>query len=90
MSVILPIPDLFDPNNGIYTHPLSRWTRLERACSMELVFPDGSGGGHLDCGLQIQGAPARPAKTPNDSFRRRRRLKGRYGPTSKLRSSRIV
>jgi Lamin Tail Domain/CotH kinase protein/Chitobiase/beta-hexosaminidase C-terminal domain/Concanavalin A-like lectin/glucanases superfamily/Immunoglobulin I-set domain len=73
MSLMLPIPSLFDPNTGIYTHPLTHddgagdW---ERACSMELIFPDGSADTQIDCGVQIQGGSSRsPSKDPKHSFR---------------------
>jgi len=78
MSIIIPIPDLFDPDNGIYTHPQNRSVGWERACSMELVFPDGSNGAQIDCGLQIQGGTQRdPAKNAKHSFRVN--FKGDYG-----------
>lgn len=78
MSIIIPIPDLFDPDNGIYTHPQNRSVGWERACSMELVFPDGSAGAQIDCGLQIQGGTQRdPAKNAKHSFRVN--FKGDYG-----------
>jgi len=79
LSLILPIPDLFDPTNGIYTHPMSRGDDWERACSMELIFPDGSQGTQIDCGLQIQGGTQRdPAKNAKHSFRVT--FKNVYGP----------
>ena len=78
MSILIPIPDLFDPVLGIYTHPMNRSTGWERACSMELVFPDGSDGATTDCGLQIQGGTQRdPAKNAKHSFRVN--FKGDYG-----------
>lgn len=78
MSLVLPIPDLFDPLTGIYTHPESRGLDWERACSMELLFPDGSAGPQIDCGLQIQGGTQRdPNKNAKHSFRVS--FKGDYG-----------
>ncbi|MDB6108510.1 MAG: CotH protein, partial [Pedosphaera sp.] len=78
MSLILPIADLFDPDLGIYTHPQSRSTGWERECSMELIFPDGSPGAQIECGLQIQGGTQRdPAKNAKHSFRVN--FKGDYG-----------
>ena len=84
MSLILPIPDLFDPNTGIYTHPTNHSNtggddEWERACSMELIFPDGSPGAQIDCGLQIQGGTQRdPSKNAKHSFRVT--FKSIYGP----------
>ena len=80
-SFILPIPDLFDPLTGIYVNALQRGNGWERACSMELVFPDGSNGDTLDCGLQIQGGTQRdPAKNAKHSFRAQ--FKGDYGSST--------
>jgi hypothetical protein len=84
MSIIMPIPSLFDPNTGIYTHPDSHSNdggddEWERACSMELIFPDGSPGTQIDCGLQMQGGSSRdPSKSPKHSFRLE--FKSIYGP----------
>jgi hypothetical protein len=80
-SISMPIPDLFDPNYGIYTHPTNRSTGWERACSMELIFPDGSSGPQIDCGIQIQGGTQRdPAKNAKHSFRVQ--FKGDYGSST--------
>ncbi len=84
MSIIVPIPDLFDPNTGIYTHPEAHSNdggddEWERACSMELIFPDGSAGTQINCGLQIQGGSQRqPGKNAKHSFRVS--FKSIYGP----------
>ena len=84
MSIILPIPDLFDPNTGICTHPTNHSNTggddaWERACSMELIFPDGSPAAQADCGLQIQGGTQRdPSKNAKHSFRVT--FKSIYGP----------
>jgi hypothetical protein len=84
LSLILPIPDLFDPNTGIYTHPENHSNdgsegEWERACSMELIFPNGSPEAQIDCGLEIQGGSSRsPAKNPKHSFRVK--FKSIYGP----------
>jgi hypothetical protein len=82
LSLILPIPSLFDPNTGIYTHATTHddgagdW---ERACSMELIFPDGSPEAQIDCGVQIQGGSSRTAsKDAKHSFRVT--FKSIYGP----------
>ena len=84
MSLILPIPDLFDANTGIYTHPTNHSNtggdgEWERACSMELIFPDGSPEAQIDCGLEIQGGSSRnTTKNPKHSFRVK--FKSIYGP----------
>jgi hypothetical protein len=79
LSIILPIADLFDPVNGIYTHPMNRGAGWERACSMEMISPDGSDGLQINCGIQIQGGTQRdPAKNAKHSFRVN--FKAEYGP----------
>jgi hypothetical protein len=79
MSLMMPISDLFDATNGIYTHPMSRGDDWERACSMELIFPDNTAGAQADCGVQVQGGSQRdPAKNAKHSFRVT--FKQAYGP----------
>ena len=79
LSLISPIDGLFDPDYGIYTHPMERGLAWERACSMELIFPGGAAGIQADCALQIQGGTQRdPNKNAKHSFRVS--FKGDYGP----------
>lgn len=75
LSIVSSIDNLFGPVNGIYTHTSTSSTQYrgpgwERACSAELILPDGSTGFRIDCGVQIQGGSSRdPNKTPKHSFR---------------------
>lgn len=78
LSLQLPIPDLFDPVRGMYTHPQERGPAWERACSMELIYPEAPGI-QIDSSLQIQGGTQRePGKNPKHSLRVN--FKGEYGP----------
>lgn len=80
LSIQLPIPDLFDPERGIYTHPQSRGPAWERACSMELIYPGSKDGLQIDGSIQIQGGTQRePGKNAKHSFRVN--FKGEYGPS---------
>ncbi len=83
MAITLPIPDLFDPSTGIYSHPQSKGPQWERGGSMELLFPDGSeSSSQLDCGIQIQGGSSR-SQSKNFKHSFRLSFKDDYG-TSKL------
>ena len=75
ISVVSELDGMFGPTKGIYTHTsvsqtLYRGPGWERACSAELILPDGSTGFLIDCGVQIQGGSSRdPNKSPKHSFR---------------------
>ena len=58
VSIVLPIADLFG-GRGIYTNSEARGVAWERACSAELIRPDGEAGFQIDCGLRIQGGAFR-------------------------------
>lgn len=78
LSVVMETEDLFDPETGIYIHPLNRGPEWERPCSVEFMPLDGNGF-HVNAGIQIQGNAARqPIKTPKHPFRLV--FKGDYGP----------
>jgi hypothetical protein len=70
MSIVLPIPDLFDANRGIYANPSGRDERWERPASVEYILPDGSPGFHINAGLRIIGFTSRDLTvTPKLGFR---------------------
>ena len=71
IALTMPIADLFDQTNGIYSHPTVKGPTWERGCSMELLFPDGSEKDmQVDCGVQIQGGSSRSeSKNMKHSFR---------------------
>ncbi len=55
LSVVAAPRDLWDRNTGIYSNPTPRGDAWERAASAELMFPDGSEGFQVDCGIHIHG-----------------------------------
>ena len=83
LSVVCPQEDLFGARQGLYVHSRHRGVEWEKACSLEWLEGNGSGGFQVDCGLRIQGNTGRrPDKTPKHSFRLL--FKEQYG-ASKLR-----
>ncbi|MEM7230978.1 MAG: lamin tail domain-containing protein [Planctomycetota bacterium] len=82
LSIALPVLDMFGPS-GIYTNSGSRGVNWERACSAELILPDGSTGFQENAGIRIQGGAFRShGLTRKHSLRLL--FKGIYG-TTKLR-----
>ncbi len=80
MSIASSRDDLFGKERGIYANPLGEGVRWERPASAELIYPDGSTGFQVDCGIRIAGAWSRlPDGTPKHSFSLR--FKRTYGPT---------
>ncbi|MBP7050902.1 MAG: lamin tail domain-containing protein [Phycisphaerae bacterium] len=82
MSLVMDVDDLFDSKTGIYSNSNAgnndpSW---ERPGSVELIYPDGTEGFQINCGIQIQGAWFRqPGNCRKHSFRLG--FKGEYGPT---------
>ena len=51
-------PEDFVGDDGIYTNPNpSNRAAYERACSLELIYPDGEQGFQENCGVEIHGNP---------------------------------
>jgi hypothetical protein len=61
LSIVLKPDDMFGGVNGIYTHSDASHTgpAWTRACSVELINPDGSGGFQLDASIKIHGGGSR-------------------------------
>lgn len=79
ISIAMDLDDLFGAD-GIYTNSGARGVRWERPASAELVYPDGTVGFHINCGIRIQGGWFRsPGASPKHSFRLL--FKGMYGST---------
>lgn len=68
-SIVIPMADLFDPSRGIYANPGWDGMGAERECSLELLFPDGTEGFHINCGLRIRGGFSRSTGNPKHAFR---------------------
>ena len=80
MSLVMTNGDLFDSSAGIYANPRSEGVSWERPCSMELIYPDGTKGMQVDCGVRIQGGYFRSnSACRKHSFRLL--FKAVYGPT---------
>jgi hypothetical protein len=58
MSLVMDVDDLFGPQ-GIYANPTSRGENWERGASLELIYPDGHEGFHVNAGIRIQGGAFR-------------------------------
>ncbi len=80
MSVATSMADLFDAQKGIYANPTQRGVAWEKPCSAELIYPDGTPGFQVNCGLRIQGGAFRSwGLTVKKSFRLL--FKSVYGPS---------
>ncbi len=70
VSVVMPIPDLFDDRTGIYAHTQRRGPAWERAMSMEWIDPNGGEGFQVNAGIRMQGnSSRRPERMQKHSFR---------------------
>jgi hypothetical protein len=80
ISIVCARDDLFGARAGLYLHSMQRGEAWERACSAEMIMPDGATAFQIDCGLRIQGNYNRlPVKSPKHSFRLV--FKEKYGAT---------
>jgi hypothetical protein len=84
MSLVMDGDDWFGPS-GIYRNSTAQGAAWERACSAELLFPDGFEGKpfQINCGVRVQGNTSRDA-TANPKHSLRLAFRKRYGE-SKLR-----
>ena len=74
------IANLFDASTGIYTYAENRGDYWERPASVEWIYPDGTTGFHVNCGLRMQGGAFRYNwLSIKHSFRLL--FKKEYGPT---------
>src|SRR5213075_1308625 len=68
-SIVTDLPNLFDPSDGIYANPSGDGIAWERPASIELIYPDGTKGFQIDCGLRIRGGFSRSTDNPKHAFR---------------------
>ena len=54
-DIVTDLNNLFDPQKGIYTNPMQEGQDWERPASIELIYPDGNEGFHINAGLRMQG-----------------------------------
>ena len=79
MSLVTHVDDMFG-SGGIYSNPGGTGFTWERPASIELIYPDGSKGFQVDCGVRIYGGAFRGmGLTRKKTFRLL--FKGIYGPT---------
>ncbi len=78
ISLVMDLPDLFDPELGIYANPYQRGDDWERPVSVELLDPDGLDQGfQINAGIRIRGGASRSSDNPKHAFHILAR--GRYG-----------
>ena len=68
-SIVMNLPDLFDPASGIYANPGQDGSAWERPTSIELIYPDGTKGFQIDGGLRLRGGFSRSTSNPKHAFR---------------------
>ncbi len=68
-SVVLNLDDLFHSSRGIYANPGEDGRNWERACSLELIHPDGRKGFQVNAGIRIRGGFSRSTGNPKHAFR---------------------
>ncbi|MHC4735243.1 MAG: chitobiase/beta-hexosaminidase C-terminal domain-containing protein [Planctomycetota bacterium] len=79
MSLVTHVDDMFGPG-GIYSNPGGTGFTWEKPGSIELIYPSGSEGFQVDCGVRIYGGAFRGmGLTRKKTFRLL--FKGIYGPT---------
>ncbi|MDB6152862.1 MAG: hypothetical protein JWL90_1315 [Chthoniobacteraceae bacterium] len=69
LSVAMPLDDLFNPNDGIYSNPSEKGREWERPMSLELIDPAGTPGFQINGGIRIRGGASRDSNNPKHSFR---------------------
>jgi hypothetical protein len=68
-SIVTDPANLFDPATGIYANPSGDGTDWERPASIELIYPDGTKGFHINAGIRIRGGYSRSTNNPKHAFR---------------------
>ncbi|MBN2030798.1 CotH kinase family protein, partial [bacterium] len=68
-SMVMDLNDLFDPETGIYVNATEYGREWERPCSIELIYPDGTDGFQINCGVRIRGGWSRNNSNPKRAFR---------------------
>ncbi|MHC4676484.1 MAG: chitobiase/beta-hexosaminidase C-terminal domain-containing protein, partial [Planctomycetota bacterium] len=80
ICITMPFDDLFGAADGIYTYPTQKGDQWERPASIELIYPDGRDGFHINAGTHIHGGASRQhSRTLKHSFRLV--FRGIYGPS---------
>ena len=72
VSLVTDLPNLIDPNTGIYVLPQERGEEAERPVSLEIIkdpMNPGTHGFQQDGGLRVRGGFSRDPNNPKHSFR---------------------
>ncbi len=69
ISVVTDLPDMFDPEKGIYVNAMEDGEDWERFCSVELIDPTGKPGFNVNAGIRIRGGWSRHDDYPKHGFR---------------------
>lgn len=69
LSLVTDLPNLVDPNTGIYVNAGVRSEDFEVPASIELINPDGDDGFQTNAGLRIRGGWSRHPDNPKHAFR---------------------
>ncbi len=68
-SIVMNLNDLFEPTTGIYANAYQDGIAWERPASIELIYPDGTKGFHVNAGVRIRGGYSRSTDNPKHAFR---------------------
>jgi hypothetical protein len=67
VSIVTPLPGLFDAATGIYVNPYNRGLAWERAASIE-ILNDPNGNFQANCGIRMRGGFSRSTDNPKHSW----------------------
>ncbi|HWI59416.1 MAG TPA: chitobiase/beta-hexosaminidase C-terminal domain-containing protein, partial [Bacillota bacterium] len=67
--IVTDLENLFDPTTGIYANAGQDGIEWERPASIELIYPDGTKGFHINAGLRVRGGYSRSTSNPKHAFR---------------------
>ena len=68
LSIVMNTSDMFG-TSGIYSNPTKTGVAWERETSVELIYPDGTEGFQVECGIRIQGGWFRQTGVKKHSLR---------------------
>ena len=74
----MEMDDLFDEESGIFANAKNDGREWERACSLEMISPDGESGFQENCGVRIRGGFSRMSSNAKHAFRFF--FRSEYGP----------
>jgi len=80
ISFVTDLYHLFNSGTGIYVNALQDGRAWERPVSVELIYPDGTGGFQVNAGLRIRGGYGRGGTNPKHAFRLF--FRAEYGPAT--------